>query len=275
MIGKKGIKNKNSNSRLHFYWHNSLLKYKHAQLAIFVIIALVIVSVLLIMLLPTIKKAVVGPDADVELKSCLKENVQEALEIALAKGGSMNPELYYRYDGENIDYLCYINEYYKTCIMQKPFLKQSIESEIKKSVQPEITKCINDIEKSLRSKGYEVKTAGTGAVKIQIVPKSVVMTIDLQIAVEKEQKKKVYEKFNADFSSGAYNLIMIASSISNWEARYGDAAPETYMMYYSNIKVEKKIQSDETTIYILTDRTTKEKLIFASRSIAWSAGYAV
>lgn len=70
-----------------------------------------------------------------------------------------------------------------------------------------------------------------------------------------------------------YDLIMIASSIANYEAKYGDADSLTYMLYYPDIKVEKKEQSDGSRVYILTNKPTNEKFIFASRSIVWPPGY--
>jgi hypothetical protein len=45
--------------------------------------------------------------------------------------------------------------------------------------------------------------------------------------------------------------------------------------YYHDLKVEKKKQIDETSIYILTNRDTGEKFQFASRSYAFPPGVIV
>ena len=45
------------------------------------------------------------------------------------------------------------------------------------------------------------------------------------------------------------------------------------MNYYHDLNVEKKKQSDGSTIYILTDRNNENKFQFASRSVAWPPGY--
>ena len=66
---------------------------------------------------------------------------------------------------------------------------------------------------------------------------------------------------------------MIASSISNWEAKYGDSETMNYMIYYPNLKVEKKKQGDGTTIYIITDKESEDKFMFASRSLVLPAGF--
>jgi len=65
---------------------------------------------------------------------------------------------------------------------------------------------------------------------------------------------------------------MITSSIINWEARYGDSESLSFMMHYPSLKIEKKLQSDGTTIYILTNKNTLDKFMFASRSVALPVG---
>ena len=70
-----------------------------------------------------------------------------------------------------------------------------------------------------------------------------------------------------------YELASIAESIVEWEATYGDSETTTYMNYYHDLKVEKKKQTDGTTIYIVTNRDTRNKFQFASRSVAWPPGY--
>lgn len=269
--GKRG---KRVNSRLRFYHNGHLLKCKRSQITVFVIIAIAIVAVLLVLFLPNFKNWFVPTAPDVELSSCLKEPVKDAFELAMIKGGSINPQLYYMYEGETLDYLCYTRDYYSTCIMQKPLLKQSIENEVESYVQPAVKTCIGNMKKRLESGGYEVKTSGSGAVDVRIVPDNVMISLELEIAAKKDEDARVYDRFNADFKSEAYDMIMIASSIANWEAHYGEAAAESYMAFYPDMKIEKKKQSDGTKIYIITNTKTKEKLQFASRSLAWPAGYA-
>jgi hypothetical protein len=45
------------------------------------------------------------------------------------------------------------------------------------------------------------------------------------------------------------------------------------MSWYPNLKIEKKLQLDGTTIYIITDRDTEEVFQFASRSVVLPPGY--
>jgi hypothetical protein len=273
------LSSKRSNSHLHFdFSKNQLLKSKRSQLTIFIILAIAIVVVLLIIFFPQIKKYT-NPltGIEVDTKTCLEKNVKDALSSTLLHGGSPNPSLYFNYENISLNYLCYTGEWYKTCVMQQPLLKQEIEKQINLQAQNKLTACINEIENKLKSRGYNVKTTGTKKVAITLEPKKITLTPDVQMVIEKGDTKQTYgsNNFKTQINSGAYDMVMIASSIQNFEARYGDTTPEIYMGIYPNIKVEKKKQSDGTKVYIITDRTSLEKLQFATRSLAWSPGYAL
>jgi len=251
---------------------------KRSQVTIFIILAILIVAVLIILFYPQIKKYT-NPllSIEVDTKTCFEKNVKEALSETLLHGGSVNPELYFNYENVSLNYLCYTSEWYKTCIMQNPLLKDSIENEIDGLVQTKLMSCINEIENKLKSRGYDVKITGARNVLIQIQPKKIVLIPNFEMTVKKEETTQVYSSnvLKTEISSGSYDLIMIASSIQNFEARYGDVTPESFMVIYPNIKVEKKKQSDGTKVYILTDRLSKEKLQFATRSLAWPPGYLI
>ena len=109
-------------------------------------------------------------------------------------------------------------------------------------------------------------------VQASLIPNSVLVTINAPMTVSRGGTSS-FERFRVGTSSQLYDLVMLASSISNYEARYGDSDTLTYMLYYPDIRVEKKEQSDGSRVYILTHKPSNEKFIFASRSIAWPAGY--
>jgi len=246
---------------------------KKGQLTIFIILALVIVAILLVLLYPRIKVLVSGPVAIDYVKSCTEEAAEEALEKLRVQGGSSEPENYILYQGNKIDYACYTNEYYKKCTMQKPFLKQDIETEINNYIEPRVKSCFQRLKQQLEKKGSQV-SLGSVNVKTSIVPNSVLVTIEAPMTVTKESTAE-FEKFKVDVSSQLYDLIMISSSIANYEARYGVSDSLSYMLYYPDIRVEQKKQSEGSVIYILTDKPTGEKFMFASRSLAWPPGYGI
>jgi len=249
---------------------------KKSQLTIFVIIAIAIVAVLLIAFYPSLKKLVI-PQKPVEMipVDCMQEAVKSNFEEIMLHGGEKIPELYFNYNNQSLNYLCYTSEWYKTCVMQKPFLKQDIEREVVKYSNDKIKQCLNNMIETLRKRGYSTKITGDMNSEIQIAPEKILIIPNIQLALEKAEETMILDKdiFKISMESNSYDIIMIASSIQNYEARFGDSETESYMSFYPNIRVEKIKQSDGTKVYIISDRETEEKLQFATRSLAWPPGY--
>jgi len=246
---------------------------KKGQLTIFIILALAIAIVLILLFTgKTNLTAIFTPTTPVnQIKNCVQEPVQEAVDILRLQGGSLDPSLYYIYQGSKIEYLCYTEEYYKNCIMQKPLLKQAVEQQIQSYSSQRIKNCISSVKANLERKGYQV-TMSSPQISISLLPGDILVDIISDIKIVKDQTES-YKSIKTDISSNLYEQVMLASSISNWEARYGDAETMSYMIYYPSLKVEKKKQGDGTTVYIITDRDSKDKFMFASRSLVLPAGF--
>lgn len=243
---------------------------KRGQLTLFIILAIAIVIILAVLFFPKIKTSVSPAAPQTFMKDCAKDATEEIIDKVVLQGGSSNPENYLLYQGNKIEYICYTNEYYGQCVMQKPFLKQSIEREINSYVEPRVQECLNNLEQQLEKKGSEV-SAGEVEVKASLTKNFIILDIDSPFSVTNEAASS-FENFKVNIRSNLYDLIMLSSSIANWEARYGDSNSLSYMLYYPDVKVEK-IKRDEGTVYILTDKDTEDRFIFASRSVAWPPGY--
>jgi hypothetical protein len=259
-----------------FYFINKInpfSKSKHAQITVFIILALAIVIVLILLFIgKTNLSAIFTPTLPInQIKECVQEPVQEAVDILRLQGGSLDPSLYYIYQGNKIEYLCYTEEYHKTCIMQKPLLKQSVEQQIQSYASPRIKNCISSVKANLERKGYQV-TMSSPQISISLVTGSILVDIVSDIKIAKEETES-YKSIKTDMPSRLYEQVMLAGSISNWEAVYGDAETMGYMIYYPYLKVEKKKQGDGTTIYIITDRNSEDKFMFASRSLVLPSGF--
>lgn len=247
------------------------LKSKHSQVTIFIIIAVVIIGIaLIIVFYPRIMTSFTPQTPGDFVQECINEKVSPLLSSILLQGGNLNPENYILYQDIKIDYLCYTTENYKTCSMQQPFLKQQIESQINENMKVDVENCLNSLVSDYRGKGWQV-TEKKGGIETSIVPGSVKLTLNTQITLTKESTQ-TFDKFNVVVNSEVYDLIMIAESILNYEARYGDSTPDDYMMYYPDIKIEKLKQGDGSKIYILTSQDTGEEFMFATRSLVLPAG---
>lgn len=252
------------------------MKEKRGQVTIFIIIGILIIvaGVLIYFLFPGINEDISSETQNPEryIQQCLVETLQENTNKIISQGGSIEPEHYIMYQGEKIEYLCYTEEYYKTCVVQQPMLKNHIEQEIKESIQEKADSCFNEMENSFEERGYEVNLRKKD-MDVHIVPEKTFIEFNHSLTLEKETTQN-YGGFRVVMNNNLYELIFIAMSIIDWETSYGDAETTIYMDYYRDIKVEKKKQSDGSTIYILSDRNDGTKLQFASRSIPWPPGYA-
>jgi len=248
---------------------------KKAQVTIFIIVGIfiVIAAVLLYVFWPKISPAVSGKSSSPQtfVQECIEEELNEKINLISSQGGSFNPEFYFVYEGGKVEYLCYTSAYYFPCVMQQPMLKRHVETEIKEKTEQGINQCLENMRKNFEDKGYSV-SVNKKNYEIELLPKKIIGKIDVDVTLTKE-KTESFDSMSIVLNNNLYELISIASSILNSEARYGDSETTEYMSYYPWLKVEKKKQTDGTTIYILTERKNENKFQFASRSVVVPGGY--
>lgn len=247
---------------------------KKGQVTIFIIIAVLVVASVLVAYLffPQVLAnfGVGAQNPTAFMQGCIEEQLKTTTELISSQGGSLNPENYLLYDDDKIGYLCYTEDSYSTCIMQQPLLKQHIESEIQKGIKEQADACLDSLTQTFRENGYDVSLSD-GELVVELLPQRIGVTFENDLTLARDSSQR-YEKINVILNNNLYELVSIANSILNWEARYGDTETTAYMNYYKDLKVEKNLQSDGSTIYILTDRRTGDKFQFASRSVAWPPG---
>ena len=250
-------------------------KSKRSQVTIFVIIAImiIVVGILIYMFYPKIKT-----DTSPELKNpqafiqtCIEDEIKNSVEKLSLQGGSSEPTNYVVYENEKIDYVCFTEEFYKTCTMQQPLLKKHIESEIETGIKEKVNECFDDLKTSYEEENYEVDL-GRGEIDVELLPKRISATFNYSLTLTKDSTEK-FKSFKVVLNNNLYELVSIANSILKWEALYGDADITIYMDLYRDLKVEKILKTDGTAIYILTDRNNQNKFQFASRSLIWPSGY--
>jgi len=251
------------------------------QVTIFIIIGILVIAlgVLVYMFYPKI-----FPGAETETKNpstfiqeCIEEKIQDTVEIVSLQGGSVNPGFYYPYyNGKSVDdieYLCYTNQYYRPCVVQQPMIIQHIQSEIENEIKEDSEACFDSLVKSYENKGYDADMK-KGNITVELLPEKIITTFSYELVLTKSGTEK-YQNFNVILDNNLYELASIANSIVHWETQYGDAEVTSYMNYYHNLKIEKKKQVDETTIYILTNLDDDKIFQFASRSYAFPSGISV
>ena len=100
-----------------------LSESKRSQVTIFIILGLIVVVSFIIIFLffnPPEIRMVDENNPQAFIESCTRETVEEAINLLSKRGGDINPVGSVVYDGENIAYLCYNEEFYESCINQRP-----------------------------------------------------------------------------------------------------------------------------------------------------------
>ena len=251
------------------------LEDKSGQLTIFIIVAVIIVAMaaMIYFLFPgvLVNFGISEGNPQQFMQTCIEEELRNNVEKISAQGGSLEPENFVLYQDDKIEFLCFNENDYLPCVMQQPFLKEHIESEIKRGIKNQEDVCFEELKETFQRRGYDVSLT-RGETTIELLPEKISATFENDLTLTNENSERI-EKINVVVNNNLYELISIANSILNWEARYGDAETTIYMNYYHELKVEKLKQSDGSTIYILTNRDTGEKFQFASRSVAFPAGF--
>jgi len=249
---------------------------KRGQITIFIIVGILVVifAVLVFLLYPKIQTGFGFDEKNPAkfLQKCFEENLKNSVEKISLQGGSLEPENFYLYQDNKVEYLCYTSEYYITCTMQQPMLKSHIEFEISDGISETGKKCLSDLENNYKNNGYQVELKNRDII-VELLPKKIITKINSSLILTKAGEKTVFNSISFAETNNLYELVAIANSILNMEARYGNSETTIYMDYYHNLKIEKYKQTDGTTIYILTDSDTKDKFQFASKSLVWPPGY--
>ncbi len=250
---------------------------KRGQITIFVIIAVLVVAaaVLFYLAYPQIRASFGGETQSPEqtLNACISAPLTERLTTIGLQGGSMNPQFAFTFpDGTKTEYLCYTYEFYKTCSVQQPLLKEHIERELKSAISSTVSGCVDELKQNLESQGYEVSIRNKDFT-LELYPQNVIINLTSPILLRKADTQTNLPSVTILIRNNLYELVSIAESIINYEAELGDSETTIYMNYYPNLKVEKVKQSDGTKIYTLTNRESNQQFRFASRSLSWPPGY--
>lgn len=241
---------------------------RRGQVTLFIIVGILIVVGILVFFLYVEPTYISDAGAQINFEKCVEDVVEEAISELELKAGFIDPEFTYAYDGDELTYLCYTNDYYKTCTVQAPFLKNVFDSQMELLIRDDVDTCyVNSIDE-LKEQGYSV-TSGTVEYDVLIEPSVVRVEIDAPTTVGSSQ----FARFNVKVNAPTYDMVMIATSILQFETKYGDADAGSMMEFYPDYIIRKIKRGDGTTVYILEHKELGNKFQFASRSLAWPAGY--
>ena len=248
---------------------------KKGQIAIFVIVALVVVGVILVLFAyPQISNVLSPKEFSPEqyIRDCVQPNVKTTIELLAKQGGEQNPEVYISYLDTKVKYLCYVSGYYKPCLVMQPMLVTNFESEMSKILTPKADSCMKSLITEYERRGYSVSAQKITS-EISLSSGKVNIIFNVPMTITSGETTRTFERFDGSVDSKIYDLLSIATSIIDYESTYGDSETTTYMGYYPDLRIDKIKLADGVKIYKLTNVVTNDIFQFATRSLVWPAGY--
>ena len=171
---------------------------KRGQVAIFVIVALVIVigGILVYFLFPQVTDIFTGQtDPNTFLRTCVEDEIYSGIEILSKQGGYANPEGFIRHQGSNVKYLCYTAEYYVPCKVQQPMIKEHFEKELGEIVKDKAKNCVDDLKSRYEKRGYSVTMTSPVNSLVEITMGRIRVKIEAPMTITKEITE-TFKKFN-------------------------------------------------------------------------------
>ena len=247
---------------------------KKGQITIFVILGLIlVVSFMIIFLLikPPEIRVVDEDNPQAFIESCTRGAVEEAIDILSKKGGDISPKGYINFKGEEITYLCYINNFYDPCINQRPLLIEHIEKEITDYVTPIVAECFIDLETKLRNR-YDIETSRL-EIKTRLQSKNVAVVIDKDLKISRKGDVRDFNEFRMNLVHPIYNLAKISMEIVNQEIRFCNFDELGFMILHPEYDITKFITGESDIIYTIKEVSTDQTFTFAVKSCTLPAGY--
>jgi len=244
------------------------MKNKKAQVAIWIILAiLLVVSIIIFALLsrkPTLtSQELLNPKAYIE--KCTRQSVNDALDPILEHGGFINPENYKLYETIKVSYLCKNSENVHGCINQHPALLSEIDKEIENYIYPRIYQCFLQLKNELVNRGREFEF-GEINLSVDLILGKVIVDVNGEMVITSGEETSKYNGVKVEVISSIYDLANVAVKILNDERKYCYFEYVGYMILYPRFSIEKWVMSDNTKIYTISDKESKEKLNIAITS---------
>jgi len=250
-------------------------KDKKGQVAIFVIIAVVLVaSILLFLFIENGSKiqSSFEENPPAYISDCVQRPLEDIELKIISSNGYLNANStnFIIYEGEKVPYLCKASKFYTSCVNQDPLIIERIRSEIESYTYSKTESCFDSLTLGLENKGYEV-SQGVLSTQVEFNQDSIVLNIDKSYNVEKEGTSN-FKKFKAEAKSPLFKLFSLAQTIVNFESQYCEFDNILWMRFYRDIKIERFRASEQTKIYTLTDRVSEKSIKFAVKTCVLPAG---
>ena len=252
------------------------IESKRGQMTIWIIIAMVLVlAIVLFFLLRGEITPKIGEKIEENPKnyiaSCLKKNVEDAVDIMLPQGGFISPEHTKLYNNIKVAYLCYNSGNYYPCVNEHPMLLNEIRNEIKNYIELRIGQCFQDYKQEMIARNIDIGM-GNMELAVELGPERIFVEINRKITIGQKENSYAVNNFDAEIINPAYDLARVAMEIASQEAEFCYFEYGGYMILYPKFKIGIDTESDSTKIYTIEDKKSGKEMNIAIRSCAIPPG---
>ena len=255
---------------------SGILLHKKGQVTIFIIIAILIVSVILFVAyfsgwFKFSSSSTENPKAYIE--SCILTSVKESEDSILKTNTypNFNSTNYILFEQEKVPYLCTASEFYKPCIPQDPAMFIRVKQIMENKVARDTEICLTNLYKDLENENYQV-THKTGEVSLDIVQDSINVKLNETIYISKNENSYAISGFDVSYGTKFYDMIKLEQTIVNYESTICEFNKMNWMESNQDIIISTTRTSDQTKVYTLRDRLTNREIKFAIKTCVLPAG---
>jgi len=263
-------KNKETHNKM-FYNLLQSQRAEKAQLAIFVIIAIILVaSVALVFVFFNqdfgFLRQAENPVKDIE--HCLENDLEEIVNEISIHGGRYDPEEgYILYEKQRINYLCYTDDYDEKCVSREPVLSGRVKKEIIDQISGKVDACFASLGRRLQD--YEEEAT---ELDVEIIPNKLILKINKKIYFTENEQNKNLENFNIGIRSPMFGFISLATEMVNQELSCD--CPKTscnadilrLAMRNREFEIDRFVTGRNEEIYTIEEALSGKRFRFAVRN---------
>lgn len=258
-----------------------VLKSKSAQLSLFIIVGVIIISAIGLIFFLNSKDIINLPGKKLtspneEVSNCIINSIKNYEDNFFKNSLYLDTALVYTYNGETIPFLCYSSDYYIPCIPQVPILSEVVRKDLEEETQKEVTKCILSLKEDYEKRGYSVKDSNSFKFSLILNELAFSYVFENNIVITRGEDAIKIPNLRGSISSTIPKMLRTAETIVNYETSFCEFNYMTWQALNREITINRFRGGDQTKVYTLEDRNSddknKKEIKFAIRTCVMPAG---
>ena len=219
---------------------------RKAQVTLFVIIALIIITIVLVFIFLNSRETKIDPEfipVEDYIHSCIKETSIEGINYIFLQGG------YYEIKGNSLDFMFLKIPYYFYNEKSQVPSKDTLENELAKYINKRLEECINNFNSSALQ-DYEIKQ---GEVKTDVkFSEKTSVNVDWRISVTKNQKTIELKDFHQELEFNFDKIYNLLKLFEEEHQKNKNSVPVAYQMALAeknDFKFKLSYPAEGITVY--------------------------